>query len=157
QGMRMTEDQQYILDQFIKHVEREKPDAVIIAGDLYDRQVPPTEAVQLLNDVFEEIVLDLNVPVIAIGGNHDSPSRLNFANKMMRERGLHIAGHISKEVNPVVIHDEHGEVHFHLVPYADPSDVRHIFEDDNIKTHNEAYEAVVENISKQMDKNARHV
>lgn len=157
QGMRMTEDQQYILKQFVKHVEHEKPDAVVVAGDLYDRQVPPTEAVQLLNDILEEIVLILNVPVIAIGGNHDSPSRLNFANKMMEDRGLHIVGQLSKEVNPVVLHDQFGEVHFHLVPYSDPSEVRHLFADETIKTHDDAYEVIIENIEKQMDKNARHV
>lgn len=157
QGVRMTEDQQYILEQFIDHIKREKPDAVVIAGDLYDRQVPPTEAVQLLDDVLEEIVLNLNIPVIAIGGNHDSPSRLNFANKMMKDRGLHLVGQLSKEVNPVILQDEFGDVHFHLIPYSDPSEARHVFDDETIRTHHDAYEVIIENIKEQMDKKARHV
>ena len=111
-----------------------KPDAVIIAGDLYDRAVPPTEAVNLLNEVLETIVLKLKTPVLAIAGNHDSPSRLDFGSKIMKANGCHIIGQISKNWNRVVLKDEHGEVHFHLVPYADPSVVRHVFEDEEIRT-----------------------
>lgn len=157
QGMRMTEDQKYILEQFIHYVKEEKPDAVIIAGDLYDRQVPPTEAVQLLNDVLEEIVLHLNIPVLAIGGNHDSPSRLNFANKMMKERGLHIAGQLMEKNSPVILNDQHGEVHFHLTPYSDPSEVRNLYGEETIKSHHEAYEAIINKLTSEMDENARHV
>lgn len=80
QGVYMTEDQQYFLDQFIKEIEKGKPDVIIIAGDLYDRAVPPTEAVQLLDRVLKTIVLQWKIPVVAVAGNHDSPSRLDFGN-----------------------------------------------------------------------------
>ncbi len=157
QGIYMTEDQRYILQEFIKAVEEEKPDAVIIAGDLYDRAVPPTEAVNLLNEVLETIILELKTPVLAIAGNHDSPSRLDFGSKIMKENGYHIIGNISKNQKPVVLEDEFGEVHFHLIPFADPSVVRHVLEDEEIRTHNDAMRKVIEEIESDMDPNARHV
>ncbi|MGM8364423.1 exonuclease SbcCD subunit D [Virgibacillus sp. W0181] len=157
QGIYMTEDQEYILDQFLYAVKTEKPDAVIIAGDLYDRAVPPTEAVHLLNNVLETIVLDLETPVLAIAGNHDSPSRLHFASSLLKNNGLYIVGQLTKDLNPVVLHDEHGEVHFHLIPYCDPSVVRHLFQDEEIITHNDAARKIVEEINRKKDPKARHV
>lgn len=153
----MTEDQEHILNQFIQAIKDERPDAVIIAGDLYDRAVPPTEAVHLLDRVLDEIVLGLKVPVLAIAGNHDSPSRLNFGSKMMRENGYHIVGELPEKLEPVVLTDDHGEVHFHLVPYTDPSTVRNVFEDDEIRTHHDAAEKIVHRIKENMNENARHV
>lgn len=157
QGVYMTDDQRFVLEQFVEAVKEEKPDAVIIAGDLYDRAVPPTEAVDLLDDMLEKIVLELNTPVLAIAGNHDSPGRLNFGSKMMREQGFHIVGTFNKDIRPVILHDAHGEVHFHLIPYADPSVVRTVLEDEEIKSHNDATEKIVAHINKEMDNNARHV
>src|SRR5699024_8089920 len=87
QGIHMTEDQEFILQQFTEAIKEEKPDAIIIAGDLYDRQIPPTEAVQLLDEVLSTIVLDLHTPVLAIAVNHDRPSRLHFAKKLIKVMG----------------------------------------------------------------------
>lgn len=157
QGVYMTEDQRYVIQEFMKAIEDEKPDAVIIAGDLYDRGVPPTEAVNLLDEILETIVLKLKTPVLAIAGNHDSPSRLDFGSKIMTANGCHIIGQITKSIDPVVLKDEHGAVHFHLVPYADPSVVRHIFEDEEIRTHNDAMKKVTEHIGANLDAGARHV
>src|SRR5699024_11961987 len=106
QGVYMTEDQEYILREFIQAVKEEKPDAVILAGDVYDRAVPPTEAVYLLDEVLDEIVLDLKIPVLAIAGNHDSPGRLHFGSKMMGENGYHIVGKLTKKLEPVVLHED---------------------------------------------------
>ena len=78
QGVYMTEEQRVVLKQFLEAIDTEKPDAVIIAGDLYDRAVPPTEAVNLLDEILAEIVLKRHTPVLCISGNHDSPGRLNF-------------------------------------------------------------------------------
>ena len=77
-GFYMTEDQEYILEELFKVIEKEKPDLLVIAGDLYDRSIPPVQAVELLNKTFEKIVIDLRTPVIAIAGNHDSNERLDF-------------------------------------------------------------------------------
>ena len=157
QGVYMTEDQRHVLEQIIEAVSREKPDAVIIAGDLYDRAVPPTEAVDLLNEALERIVLRLGVPVLAIAGNHDSPDRLDFGTALMREQGLHLVGRLRRDLAPAVLRDRHGEVHFHLVPYADPALVRSELGAEDIKTHDDAMKAIVDRIRENMDPAARHV
>jgi len=157
QGVYMTEDQQYVLEQFVADVEQEKPDVVIIAGDLYDRAIPPPEAVKLLDSLLAKIVLQLKTPVIAIAGNHDSPSRLDFGGSMMRHSGFHIAGELAIPLKPVILHDEYGEVHFYLIPYAEPAKVRHLLQDETIKTHDDAAKAVTEMIKTSMDPHVRHV
>ncbi|WP_405100390.1 exonuclease SbcCD subunit D [Oceanobacillus sp. FSL H7-0719] len=157
QGVYMTEDQSYILDEFIKAVEEEKPDAIVIAGDLYDRAVPPTEAVQLLDDVLGKIVIDLQIPVIAIAGNHDSPGRLHFGSNLMKRNGFHIAGKIMDNIEPVILKDTFGEVHFHLIPYCDPSIVRNVYKEESIRNHNDAQRKILEQINAAMDPKARHI
>ncbi|TWT02358.1 exonuclease SbcCD subunit D [Planomicrobium sp. CPCC 101079] len=157
QGVYMTEEQRFVLNQLIAAIEEEQPDAVVIAGDLYDRAVPPTDAVNLLDEILAKIVLELNTPVLAVAGNHDSPGRLNFASRIMKMNGIHIAGHVHKEHEPVILKDEHGEVHFHLVPYTDPSLVKYAFDDPEIRSHNDAMKAITENIKQSLDPSARHV
>ncbi|WP_342543794.1 exonuclease SbcCD subunit D [Paenisporosarcina sp. FSL H8-0542] len=157
QGVSMTDEQRYVLRQFTEAIAEEKPDAVIIAGDLYDRAVPPTDAVNLLDEVLETIVLKLKTPVIAVSGNHDSPGRLNFGSRMMKSNGFYITGQLKKELEPIVLQDAHGEVHFHLVPYADPSQVRHVLEDEEIRTHDDAMKKMVAHIESSMDLSKRHV
>ncbi|GBG11381.1 exonuclease sbcCD subunit D [Paenibacillus agaridevorans] len=156
-GVYMTEDQRYVLNQFIEDIRRDKPDAVIIAGDLYDRGVPPTEAVELLDDVLETIVAELGVPVLAIAGNHDSPDRLSFGTALMEGRGLHLTGQLRSQPKPVVLRDEFGEVHFHLVPYADPAIVRHVMGDEDIRSHNDAMRAITTRLTEGMSPDVRHV
>jgi exonuclease SbcD len=157
QSVHMTEDQAFILRQFADAVREERPDAVIIAGDLYDRAVPPTEAVDLLNNIFNEIVIELEIPVLAIAGNHDSPDRIEFGSRIMREKGLYIAGQFQKEMKKVRLSDEHGPVDFYLVPYADPGRVRHVLQDDEIRTHDDAMRAITARIAEEMDPEARHI
>ena len=156
-GVSMTDDQRHVLSQFIEAVETEKPDVVIVAGDLFDRAVAPIEAVNLLNDVLAEIVLRTNTPVLSIAGNHDSPGRIDFASQLMRSSGLHMVGHLTTEYKPVILHDAHGEVHFHLVPFADPSHVKHLFNDPSIQSHQDAMKKVTDHIGTQLDNSARHV
>lgn len=157
QGVHMTEDQRFVLREFIQHVKEEKPDAIIIAGDLYDRAIPPTEAVHLLNETLEELVLDLHIPTLIIAGNHDSPGRLDFGSKIMESRGLHIVGKYDKDRPPLVLEDEYGEVHFHLIPFCDPSVVRQAFEDEEIRSFDDAMKRIVEHIEKTYSPEARQV
>ncbi|MCG3087717.1 exonuclease SbcCD subunit D [Sporosarcina cyprini] len=155
QGVYMTDGQRFVLRQFIDAIKEEKPDAVIIAGDLYDRAVPPTEAVNLLDEVLQEIVMELHTPVIAVAGNHDSPSRLHFGSDLLRKNGLYIVGRLAKQTTPFVLEDADGEVHFHPVPFADPSVCRHFYEDDTIRDFNSAMKRIIEEIHLAPD--ARHV
>src|SRR5699024_12776492 len=89
-GIHMTEDQKYLLEKFITYLKKEKPDCIIIAGDIYDRAIPPTEAVQLLNDTLAKIILDLEIHVIAIGGNHEIQSSLDFRTDLMDSKDLYL-------------------------------------------------------------------
>lgn len=157
QGVHMTEDQRDVLEQLIEAARTERPDAVIVAGDLYDRAVPPTDAVRLLDDVLSEIVLGLGIPVIAVAGNHDSPNRLHFGSGFMKEKGFHMAGILERDAAPVILDDEHGEVHFHCLPFADPSVVRALYEDDSVTNHDEAMRCLLEHRCGNLDTAARHV
>lgn len=157
QGVYMTEDQAFILDQFVEMVEKERPDAVIIAGDLYDRAVPPVEAVDLLDRTLDRIINQLGIPVLAIAGNHDSPGRLHFGSRLMKENGYHIIGQLSENLKPVILSDEFGEVHFHLIPYADPSVVKALFQEEDIRNHQDANAFLINRIKENMDTAARHV
>lgn len=157
QGVYMTEDQRYILQQFIAHMRSERPDVIIIAGDLYDRALPPVEAIQLLNETLRVLINDLEIPVICVAGNHDSPSRLAFGSELLAKSGYYVAGEYQKDVMRVILPDAFGEVHFHLVPFAEPSIVRLAHQDDTITTHQDAMQKTIDTITATMDERARHV
>ncbi|MEA4883348.1 MAG: exonuclease SbcCD subunit D [Clostridia bacterium] len=124
----LTDDQSYVLDQFVDLVRDERPDAVIIAGDIYDRSVPPVEAVQLLDETLSRLTLGLKVPTLMIAGNHDSPHRLNFGTRLLARQGLHVVGLPSAEASfascTVELRDSDGPVRFVLMPYAEPAVIR---------------------------------
>lgn len=153
----MTEDQEFVLNEIIDMIKEEKPDVLVIAGDLYDRSVAPVEAVELLDRVFNKILIELGTPIIAVAGNHDSPERLSFGSEILKSRGLYIEGILKKDVRKVVLKDEYGPVNFYLVPYADPAVVRDIFKNDNIKNHDDAMKAIIEVINRKIDLNERNV
>lgn len=152
-GIYMTEDQRFILNQFVSLVEEEKPDAVVIAGDLYDRSVPPTDAVELLDEVLFKINVELNIPVVAISGNHDSAERLSFGSSWYRNSQFYLAGKLSKELLPVSIKG----VNFYLVPYAEPGIVRQLFDDDTIHTHQDAMKRLIHQIEKNINSHEPNV
>lgn len=120
----LIEDQAHILDQFVALVRDVRPDAVLIAGDVYDRAVPPPDAVALLDDVLARIVVQAGVPVVMIAGNHDSAQRLDFGARLMTAQGLHVAGRTSAAASCVSLRDKHGEVRIYALPYAEPAVVR---------------------------------
>ena len=126
----MTEDQKYILNNFINYLSQNKPDVLIIAGDLYDRAVPPSEAVNLLNKTLSKIVLEMKIPTLIISGNHDSSERLEFLNGILSGMDLHIEGTLKKEVKKVTFDDAFGPVNFYLLPYVEFQKAKDIFEID---------------------------
>lgn len=145
------------MNQLLQIIKEEKPQAVIIAGDIYDRSVAPVEAVELLDKVLGEIILDYNIPVLAISGNHDSPERLNFGSGILKAKGLYIEGLLKKDTTRITINDEYGPVNFYLLPYADAAVVRDVYEDSSIKTQQDAMKAIIERIQSTMDKTQRNV
>lgn len=145
-GIYMTEEQRYVLDRFVELVEEEKPDAVVIAGDLYDRSVPPTEAVELLDETLYKINVDLNTPIVAISGNHDSAERLSFGSSWYKHSGFHLKGKLTDDFTPVTING----VNFHCVPYCEPGTVKHQLKDERITSHHTAMEAIVSRIKENL-------
>ncbi|MTI55446.1 exonuclease SbcCD subunit D [Geosporobacter ferrireducens] len=156
-GIHLTEDQAYILDQFIALVQDTKPDAILIAGDVFDRSVPPTEAVNLLDEVVSKILMDLEIPIIMIAGNHDSPDRLGFGYRLLESRGLNISGKLRMDRKPVVLYDAYGPVYFHAIPYAEPAMVKEHFSDERISGHDDAMGRIIQHIQKNKIQNSRNV
>lgn len=142
-GVHLTQDQRHLLDQIVDIAEEAKPDAVLLAGDVYDRSVPPAAAVELLDDVLSTLVVDLDLPVIVIGGNHDSADRLDFGSSILQRQGLHVFSKLRDEPGHVVLEDEHGPVHVVAFPFAEPSFARSVFNDDDIRTHDDVVAAQI--------------
>ncbi len=153
----LLDGQQYALQQLTNLIRSEKPDVLLIAGDIYDRTLPPARAVELFDEVMSEIVLGLKVPVIAIAGNHDSAERIDYFNGILQRQGLHIFG-MPGVVKPVVLHDAHGEVYFYPIPYTKPTDL-HLPENKNafFDSHETIMRHVVKNIVNGMSAKGRHV
>lgn len=139
----LTADQEYIIGQMFEHIEREKPDVLVIAGDLYDRSVPPVEAVELLDRTLSRVLLEQRLPLLLVAGNHDSPDRVGFAGQILQASGLHIAGRLKMPFKPVVLEDEWGEVEFYLLPYAPPAAVREFLSDESLGDHDAAFGALL--------------
>lgn len=140
-GVSLLEDQAAVLRDFVRLAAARRPDAVLIAGDIYDRSVPPAEAVRLLDAVLTELVGELRIPVIAIAGNHDGPDRLAFGAGLLGGAGLTVRGPVSAEMAPVVLRDADGEVAIWPLPYAEPAVVRAAFGADAIADHHAALAA----------------
>ncbi|TCL60631.1 exodeoxyribonuclease I subunit D [Kineothrix alysoides] len=116
----MIADQKYILEQITDMVKKEAAEALVIAGDVYDRAIPPAEAVTLLNDFLTQMV-QLGVTVLMISGNHDSPERVSFAEEILKEKGVYIAGIYKDGLKKIPFFDEYGEVTFVLLPFIKPA------------------------------------
>lgn len=153
----MLEDQKYILDELIKLVDKERPDVLIIAGDMYDRSIPPVDGVELLNNILSKLVMEKGIKVLAISGNHDSGERVCFASNILEKQGLYIVGRDEELYRKIEIDDEYGKVNFYLIPYKDPSVIKKLLDNSEIRNHNDAMKAVVENINKNIDKSDRNI
>lgn len=143
-GEHLTADQSYILHNFLDLVADVRPQAVLIAGDIYDRAVPPVEAVELLNEVLARLTLDMRIPVIMIAGNHDSPERVGFGNRLLAKQGLHVIGPLASTVSTVSIEDEFGPVHFVPITYAEPSVVKVTYGLEATMNHEQAMQFLVQ-------------
>ena len=145
-GVHLTQDQAVVLDDLIEVLKQEKPDALIIVGDIYDRGIPPVEAVALFSKFTQTVLLDLGIPIIAMAGNHDSGERIQFGSKLLSETKLHIIGKSPHGYEKITLQDEHGPVEFYVIPYADPAEIRTLYKMDHIMTHNDSMASIVDKI-----------
>jgi len=141
----LLDDQRVVLDQIVSIVQSRQVDVVLIAGDIYDRAIPPAKAVAVLDDVLHRICSELKVPVIMIAGNHDSGDRLSFGARQLMDSGLHIVGPLTDSWAPVVLSDQWGEVAFYGIPYVDPVVVNGVF-GTRCTSHDDAIAHLTKNI-----------
>lgn len=155
-GFSMLEDQNYILKQIIEISRREKPDAVLIAGDVYDKPIPPAEAVQIFDSFLTELAQEKQ-PVFIISGNHDSPERLAFGSELMKQTGVYMASVYDGRVGEVCMEDSYGLVHVHMLPFVKPALVRRYIPGSEILSFDEAVRQALRQTVEQMDPSERHV
>lgn len=137
----MLTEQKYILEQILQTADKEKPDGILIAGDVYDKSQPSAEAVELLDDFLTKLTA-LGQPVFMISGNHDSPERLSFGSQIMQKNGLYIAGTFDGSLKKVSLEDEYGTVNIYLLPFLKPAKVNPFFEQ-TIESYDEAVRMVI--------------
>ncbi len=156
----LKDDQQYILQIILQMIDDEAPDAIMICGDVYDKTMPPVEAVTTFDDFLWDIATR-KVPVLIISGNHDSPERLAFGSRIMKQSHIHISRSYEVGAPPVTLEDEHGTVNFYLLPFVKPIHVRHALQKDfpeeaeAIKSYTDALEAAIAHM--EVDKSQRNV
>ena len=153
-GFSMIEDQRAILEQILNIAEEKDVQAALLCGDIYDKPVPSEEAVRLF-DWFLTELRDRKIPVLLISGNHDSGERLNFGARIMEQSNVYFAGAFHGVPEPVCLQDEFGPVHFYLLPFIRPADVRHVWPEAQISSAQEAVAYVLEQI--RPDPAARNV
>jgi len=150
-------DQKYILDQLINTIKQRTPDVVVIAGDVYDKAIPSEGAVHLLEHFINQVAGQLAIPVIIISGNHDSGARLSFASSILEKSNVYIIGKSTLDTIPIILNDEFGEVYFYPLPYLSPLAARCLYQDTEIKSHQDVIKRQVSCINHDHPKNKRCV
>lgn len=138
----MLADQKAILAQILKIADDERPNAVLIAGDVYDKSVPPVEAVELFDDFLVKLAAR-KLPVYVIGGNHDSPERLAFCNRLIDASGIHISPAYGGDVRPLSLADGYGKVNIYMLPFVKPANVRRYFPEEQIESYTDAVRVAI--------------
>ena len=139
----LIEDQAYMLNQIIEIIKEEKIDAVLIAGDIYDRSVPSSEAVNLLDEFLNNLIKKIKVKVFIISGNHDSKERLNFGSRIFENDGLYIQTSYDGFIRNVSLEDEYGKLNIYMMPFVKPADVKNYFEEE-INGYDDAFRKIMD-------------
>ena len=140
----LLEDQKIILDQIVKYMEDYNVEVLMLAGDIYDKQIPSKEAVNLFNDFLCDLILKHHYQVYIISGNHDSAERLNFASSILKNEGLYIETYANVPISKYEFHDEFGKVNLYMLPYSSPLYTRVKF-DSTCNNYSEMIKYYVEN------------
>ena len=138
----LLEDQEYMLKQIEKIIEKEKIEAVLISGDIYDRSIPPADAVEVLDKFLNNLIKILKVKVFIISGNHDSKERLNFGSKIFENDGLYIQTTYNGRIRKVELDEK---INIYMLPFIKPIEVKQYFENEKLETYNDAIKHIIEN------------
>lgn len=150
----LIDDQSYILKVILQAIDEEKPNAVLICGDVYDKSVPSAEAVELF-DKFLSSLVQKGVEVFIVSGNHDSPERIAFGGKIMEKAGVHLSPVYNGEVMPTLLFDELGEVAIYMLPFVKPAHVRRYFQEEEIENYTDALSVAISHM--HIDEGKRNV
>lgn len=140
----LYEDQKYILNETINLIKEENISTILISGDVYDRSVPPGDAVSLLNNFLKTLIIDLKRNVFIISGNHDSKERLNFGSDIFKNLGLYISTSYNGKIDKITLKDDYGNINFYLLPYIKPVDIKDIF-NESIDSYDDAIKKIMKN------------
>ena len=146
----LLEDQYHVNWQIFKLAKDTHIEAVIIAGDVFDRQIPSAGAVQLFDD-FLNFWAELNLPVFIISGNHDSAERLSFGAHIFSQNNIYISPVYNGQIEPISLNDAYGKINFYLLPFIKPATVRPFFPDEKINSYTEAVQTVLNNLPLNKD------
>ena len=138
----MIEDQTYILNEIINIIDKQKPKVIILAGDIYDKPIPPAEAVELFDDFLYKLS-KRNLYVFIISGNHDSAERIAFGSRLFDKSGIYLSPVYNGRILPIPVNDECGDINFYMLPFIKPVHVRRFFPDASISTYTDALNTVI--------------
>ena len=153
-GFSLLKDQEDILKQIRDIIRKESPDGVIVAGDVFDKSVPPVEAVELFDDFLVQLVM-YKLQVFVISGNHDSPERIAYGGRIMETSGIHLSPVYNGNVMPVTLRDDYGEIKIYLLPFIKPTHVRRYFEEETIESYTDAIRVAIDHMN--VDKTKRNI
>lgn len=157
QEQSLIEDQEYMLNKIIELIKEQNIEAIVISGDIYDRSVPPTEAVNLLDTFLNIIIKELKKKVFIIAGNHDSKERLGFGNKIFENDGLYIESKYEGTIKKVQLEDEYGKLNIYMLPFIKPIEVRKYIleEQENTLSYDETIHKIIE--KENIDESQRNI
>ncbi|PTH35943.1 exonuclease sbcCD subunit D [Staphylococcus arlettae] len=146
-GKSLLEDQAYILDEFVAAMQKEKPDVIVIAGDVYDTSYPSKAAIMLFEETINQLNLHMQIPMIVTNGNHDGKERLNYGAKWFEKSQMYIRTELATMATPINI----GNVNFYCLPFATISEVQAFFDDKTITTHQAATQSCITYMAENLD------
>ena len=150
----MLEDQVYIINEIINIIDDKKPDGIILAGDIYDKPIPPAEAVELFDDFLYKLS-QRNIKVFIISGNHDSAERIAFGSRLFDKSGIYLSPVYDGKISPIELNDDYGKINIYMLPFIKPVHVRRFFPDEEISSYTDAVSTVIKNMN--MDNDIRNI
>lgn len=150
----LLEDQEYMLNKIIEKIKAENIDAILIAGDVYDRSIPQADAIDLLDRFLNILIKELKKKVFIIAGNHDSKERLGFGNKIFENEGLFISSKYEGKIKKVELQDEYGKLNIYMLPFIKPIEVKKYFDDESL-SYDETIKKIIE--KEDIDESQRNI